>query len=131
MTTFVLLAFIMWAELRGETSVAVWRRRLPQDVQRQALTIALSGVGVVMGGTWLLLSISHLPLQEVLFEVVSASATVGLTTGITPCLPDAGKLLLVALMFFGRLGPIALGAALALRSRPRRYEFPDERPIVG
>ena len=66
-----------------------------------------------------------------LFEVVSAFATVGLSTGITAGLPQAGQLLLVALMFVGRIGPLTLATALALRERTRRYELPEERPIVG
>jgi len=67
----------------------------------------------------------------VLFEVVSAFATVGLSTGITADLPGAGQLLLIGLMFVGRLGPITLVSALALRERTRRYELPEERPIIG
>jgi Trk-type K+ transport system membrane component len=67
----------------------------------------------------------------VLFEVISAFATVGLSTGITGDLGTPGTLLLVVLMFIGRLGPITLASALALRSRPRLYELPQERPIIG
>ena len=66
-----------------------------------------------------------------LFEAISAFATVGLSTGITADLPDAGQLLLVALMFVGRIGPLTLASALALRERPRRYQLPEERTIVG
>jgi Trk-type K+ transport system membrane component len=71
------------------------------------------------------------PLDQVLFEVISAFATVGLSTGITGDLGTPGTLLLVVLMFTGRLGPITLASALALRTRPRLYEFPQERPIIG
>ena len=66
-----------------------------------------------------------------LFESVSAFATVGLSTGITPGLPTAGQLILVGLMFLGRLGPVTLVSALALRESQRRYELPEGRPIVG
>jgi Trk-type K+ transport system membrane component len=100
-------------------------------VQRLAVTIALLGVGLVVGGTLLLLVLTGLPLDVVLFEVTSAFATVGLSTGITADLPAAGQLLLVALMFIGRLGPVTLASALALRSRPKLYRLPEERPIVG
>jgi Trk-type K+ transport system membrane component len=71
------------------------------------------------------------PLDAVLFEVVSAFATVGLSTGITADILAAGQLLLVGLMFVGRLGPITLVSALALRERTRRYELPEERPVIG
>jgi trk system potassium uptake protein len=130
-TTFAILGFMIWAELRGESKVNVLRRRLPEDVQRQALAIALLSVGVVMACTWTLLVMTPFNLDRVLFEVISAFATVGMSTGITADLPAAAHVLLTMLMFIGRLGPLTLGAALALRSRARRYELPEERPIVG
>jgi Cation transport protein/Transposase IS116/IS110/IS902 family len=70
-------------------------------------------------------------MTRVLFEAVSAFATVGLSTGITPELPPAGQLLITALMFAGRVGPITVAAALAPHERTRAYVYPEERPIVG
>jgi trk system potassium uptake protein TrkH len=130
-TTFALLAFVMLAEVRGTREVEVGNRRLPREVQRQALTVALAGVGLVVSGTVALLVLTGQALDAVLFEVVSAFATVGLSTGITADIPPAGQVLLVALMFVGRLGPITLASALALRSRPTLYRLPEERPVVG
>jgi trk system potassium uptake protein TrkH len=130
-TTFALLGFVMLAEVRGEPTVHVLGRRLPATVQRQALTVALLGVGVVMAASLALLALTGLSLDVILFEVTSAFGTVGLSTGITGQLPAAGQLILVALMLIGRLGPITVASALALRDRPRRYELPEERPIVG
>ncbi|MBA9004549.1 TrkH family potassium uptake protein [Thermomonospora cellulosilytica] len=130
-TTFGLLAFVMWAELRGEDRVNVGHRRVAGPVQRQALTIALLGVGIVAAGTFTLLAMVPHSLDRVLFEVVSAFATVGLSTGITPQLPPPGQLLIIVLMFIGRVGPLTVFSALALRERTRRYELPEERPIVG
>ncbi|MFC0624084.1 TrkH family potassium uptake protein [Kribbella deserti] len=130
-TTFALLAFVILAEIRGEPTVHVLNRRLPGAVQRQALTVALLGVGAVMIGTLTLLAMTSFRLDDVLFETVSAFGTVGLSTGITAKIPAAGQLVLVALMFIGRLGPITMASALAIRERPRRYELPEERPVVG
>lgn len=130
-TTFALLAFVILAEVRGEPTVHVLGRRLPAGVQRQALTVALLGVGLVVASTLVLLSVSPFPLDDVLFEAVSAFGTVGLSTGITAQLPASGQLVLTALMFLGRLGPTTLASALALRERTRRYELPEERTIVG
>lgn len=130
-TTFALLAFVIWAEIRGEPSVHVMGRRLSPMVQRQALTIALLGVGLVMTSTMALLMLTEHHLERVLFEVISAFGTVGLSTGITNDVTTAGELILAALMFIGRLGPITAATALALRERRRRYELPEERPIVG
>ncbi|MFF0544389.1 TrkH family potassium uptake protein [Nocardia thailandica] len=130
-TTFALLAFVIAAEIRGEPSVHVLDRRLAAPVQRQAVTVALLGMGAVVIGTITLLTITGMDLDVVLFEVVSAFGTVGLSTGITAEIADPGLIVLIALMFLGRLGPITLATALALRDRGRRYELPEERPIVG
>ncbi|WHT20250.1 potassium transporter TrkG [Crossiella sp. CA-258035] len=130
-TTFALLAYVILAEIRGEPTVHLMGRRLSAAVQRQALTVALLGVGAVTAATVVLLSITSFPLDDVLFEVTSAFGTVGLSTGITAQLPVTGQLVLIALMIIGRLGPITLASALALRERARRYELPEERPIVG
>jgi potassium uptake TrkH family protein len=130
-TTFALLAFVIMAEVRGEPTVHVMRRRLPDAVQRQALTVALLSVGAVVAAVLVLQILTEFTLDEVLFEVISAFATVGLSTGITADLPPAAHALLTILMFVGRLGPITLASALAMRERPRRYELPEERPIVG
>ncbi|MBA3742742.1 TrkH family potassium uptake protein [Sporichthya sp.] len=130
-TTFGLLAFVIWAEMRGQAKVHVGRRQVPEANQRQALAIALLGIGLVMAGTLVLLGLTDHPFDRVLFEATSAFGTVGLSTGITPDLGRGGQLVVVALMFIGRIGPLTMASALALRERDRRYEYPEERTIVG
>jgi len=70
-------------------------------------------------------------LDVVLFEVLSAFATCGLSTDLSAELPPAGKYVLAALMFAGRMGTITLASALALRQRSTLYHYPEERPIIG
>ncbi|GAA2788097.1 TrkH family potassium uptake protein [Saccharopolyspora taberi] len=130
-TTFALLAAVMLTEVRGDTHVHVAGRKLPAAVHRQALTVALAGVGLVFVATVVLLLISPFGLDAVLFESVSAFGTVGMSTGITADLPEAAQLVIIVLMFAGRVGPITFASALALRERERRYDLPEERPIVG
>ncbi|PPK98081.1 potassium uptake TrkH family protein [Kineococcus xinjiangensis] len=130
-TTFALLLMVIVAELRGENHVSVFSRRVPERVHRQALTVALLSVAAVVLGTVVLSELTHHTTDRVLFEVISAFCTVGLSTGITGELTEAGQLLLVVLMLAGRLGPITLGTALALRERRRLYEHPEGRPIIG
>ncbi len=130
-TTFAVLFFIMIAELRGDPEVNVFGKRLSRAVHRQAITVVLIAVGAVVAGTVALLLLSDHALDRVLFEAVSAFGTVGLSTGITADLPDAGKIVLVLLMFLGRLGPLTLGSAIALRERRVLYQFPKERPAIG
>lgn len=130
-TTFILLFFVISAEVRGERSVNAADPQITERAQRQALTVALLSVGLVMSATLALLEVTGLPLGPVLFETVSAFATVGLSTGITADLPTTAQLLLAALMFVGRLGPITLVSALALRENQRRYNLPEGRPLIG
>lgn len=130
-TTFALLAFVMYAEIRGEPDVTVGSRRVPYEVQRQAMTVALAAVGLVATGTLIVSTTTMFDLDRVLFETVSAFGTTGLSTGITPELPAVGKWTLIALMFLGRVGTITAAAALALNSRRRLYRLPEERVIVG
>ena len=132
LTTFFLLAFVILAELRGEPDVTIGRRRIAESTQRQAMTVALLGVALVSGGTLGLIEATDgVDLQAALFEATSAFATVGLSTGITPTLPDPAQMILVLLMFVGRVGTIAVGSAIALNTRRRLYRYAEERPIVG
>ncbi|GGK47628.1 potassium transporter Trk [Planomonospora parontospora subsp. parontospora] len=130
-TTFALLGYVILAELRGEPDVTAGRRRISEQLQRQALTIALVSVAAVVTGTLVMMMLTPFALDRVLFEVISAFGTVGLSTGITAQVGTAGHLVLTALMFIGRLGPVTLGAALALRVQTRRFRYPEERPLVG
>ncbi|WP_254621412.1 TrkH family potassium uptake protein [Stutzerimonas stutzeri] len=130
-TTFFLLFFFIWAEIRGNADTVTFRRRISYQTQRQALTVLFLGSLTVAVGTMLLLSVTRFELGDVLFEAVSAFATVGLSTGITADLPPSGQLVIIALMFIGRVGTITLATALALRSTTKHYRYPEERPIVG
>jgi trk system potassium uptake protein len=131
-TTFLLLAFVIWAELRGEPDVTIRHRRIAEATQRQAVTVALLGVALVAAGTMGLIALTdHVPLDRALFEATSAFATVGLSTGITPTLPPSAQVLLSVLMYVGRVGTIAVGTAIALNTRRRMYRYPEERPLVG
>jgi Trk-type K+ transport system membrane component len=130
-TTFVLLVFVVLAEVRGEDSVDIHRRRINTRTQRQALSVVMIALVAVTGSTLVLMELAGIDFEQAMFEVVSAAATVGLSTGVTPHLPEAGKVILVVLMFLGRLGPVTLVSALALRQRQRLYQNPEGRPIIG
>ena len=130
-TTFFLLGFLILAEARGEEDVVVGRRRVGPAVQRQAVAVALLGVGVVATGTIAMVILTGLPLDAVTFEVVSAFGTVRLSTGITPRLGPAAQVVLMLMMFVGRVGTVSLASALAMRRHKASYHYPQERPIVG
>jgi trk system potassium uptake protein TrkH len=130
-TTFILLLFVIIAEVRGEPQVSAFDRRIEPRVIRQALTVALLGVAAVVGSTMVLTELTDFAIPDVMFEATSAFSTVGLSTGITPNMGVPGQLVLVGLMFVGRLGPITLVSALALRERTRRYSLPEGAPLIG
>ncbi|ROR72790.1 TrkH family potassium uptake protein [Bogoriella caseilytica] len=131
MATVALLGFVIWSELRGDQDVTVFRRRASARNIREAVTVALLAIGAVAGSTLVVALSSPFSLDEILFEVVSAFATVGLSTGITAELSGPHQLLLCALMFLGRLGPITLGTALAMRERKQAFRYPETTMVIG
>jgi Trk-type K+ transport system membrane component len=130
-TTFALLAFVIWAEIRGDRDVNMFGRRISEDSQRQALTVALVGVGVLAASTLALMTLGETGLTAAAFEAVSALSTVGLSTGVTTAEGSPTRIVLIMLMFIGRLGPVVLVAAIVLRTRPNLFRFPSERPLIG
>ena len=81
--TAVVLFYVIYTEIRGETAVNIGNRRLPRSMQRQALTIVTLTTFVILGAVALLRLTTDFSLDQILFEVVSATGTVGLSTGIT------------------------------------------------
>lgn len=131
-TTFFLLLLIVWTEIRGRADVEFRGRRIGTSVQRQALAIlVLSGLALSIGLLAIVPMAEHIPLEKLMFEVVSAFATVGLSTGITADLPAGAQGVLIVLMYVGRVGVVTLALALAINQVPRAYRFPEEKPIVG
>ncbi|PIE21335.1 MAG: ATPase [Arachnia propionica] len=130
-TTIAVLVFIVWTEVRGEAAVNIMGKRLARSVHRQAIAVVGLAMALVFGATLAITLFSPYNLDKVLFEVMSAFGTVGLSTGITAQLDPASLLVLCGLMYVGRLGPITFASSLALRERKRLYELPKERPIIG
>ncbi len=130
-TTFAVLGAIILAEVRGDPTVTLFGKRLSRAVHREALTVALLAVGVIAVATFAMMLLTELELDRVLFEVISAFGTVGLSTGITASVGTPSQLILIALMFLGRVGTITVATTLALRPRTLAFELPKERPIVG
>ena len=130
-TTLAILFLAVWAELRGDREPSAFGRRIPVVSTRQALTVAVLSINLVVVATVALMLTNGLDLSVALFEAVSAFATVGLSTGVTPDLDLAGQSVLMPLMLMGRVGPVTLFVALVLREERLRYSHPEERPLVG
>lgn len=130
-TTLAILFIAAFAEARGNESMEAYDRRIPSDVLRLAVSVVLWGATTVAGATIILLLINDEPLDYVLFDVISAFATCGLSTGFTMGAGEASHYVLAATMFFGRIGTVTLAAALAASTRRQLFRRPEERPIVG
>ena len=130
-TTFFVLVLVVWNEIRGHRDVEFRGRRIANAVQRQAITILVLSAAVVGLAILLILPLTPLPMEKVLFEVISAFGTVGLSTGITAELVPGAQAIIIALMFIGRVGVVTLAVALATNQLRRNYRYPEEKPIVG
>ena len=129
--TLAVLALAILAEARGDTEVHSFGRRISTGTVRQALavlgfSIGLTGVAIVV-----LLETTALELSDAIFEAVSATAVVGLSTGVTSLLPEPTMWFVTACMFVGRIGPISVAAAVAANQRRRLYRYPEARPLIG
>lgn len=130
-TTIAVLFLAAYAEARGYQDMQAFGRRIPVEVLRVAVSVLIWGATIVAASTITLLQITKQPLDYVLFEVISAFGTCGLSTELSANLPDAGKYVISATMWAGRVGTVTLAAAVAATSRPRLFRLPEERPIVG
>lgn len=130
-TTFFVLVAILLAEVLGRRDASLFSRRFGHAVERQALSVVMLALFLIVGATMFITSVTALPLQDVLFECISAFATVGLSTGITADLPPSAQLVLILLMFIGRVGTITVATALAIGGTKRHFRYPEENPIVG
>lgn len=139
-TTFRAIAAFMAANMRGRRQSVVRTRALDQETMNKALTLTISALGLVLVST-LLLSVTEggdTPhylrrgdIMEILFEVVSAFGTVGLSTGITSSLTVFGKTILMLLMFTGRLGPILFLSVLQSWHKPVHYSWAEDSLMIG
>ena len=137
-TTFSITVAALWAMVRGSTEPTLFQRRLPPALIARAFSICLLGflaLNVVAG---MLLVTEGRELLETLFETTSAFGTVGLSTGeagapvsLVGHFSRTGKLLVAAMMFMGRVGPLTLAVAVARRGAPARIRYPEGKILVG
>ncbi len=130
-TTLAVLFLAAFAEARGRSEMEAFDRRIPSDMLRLAVSVVLWGATLVAASTIVLLVITNEPLDYVLFDVISAFATCGLSTGFTVGASESAQYVLAATMFLGRIGTVTLAAALAASQSAQLYRRAEERPIVG
>ena len=130
-TTFALVLMTIRATLRGSRNTIIFNRRIPVETVRRAFTVTMLALMMVAVGIFCLDAVEKRGLMEASFEVVSAFGTVGLSMGITPYLSSIGKIIIIAVMFIGRVGPLTLLLALSMDQRDPRLEPPKEGISIG
>jgi trk/ktr system potassium uptake protein len=130
-STFALLILSVRAILRKREEVEVFYRTIPRETVHKALVIITLSFSLINLFTILLLLTDDAPFLPTMFEVVSAFGTVGLSMGLTPSLTAAGKVIIIIVMFIGRIGPLTMALALGERQESARFAYPSERVMVG
>ena len=128
--TFIILLLATYTFLRRREAVTLGDRTIPQDLVMKALAVTIVYLGLIFAGIFALMILNSLPFIDIAFEVLSASATVGLSRGITAEVTASSQLILIFLMFAGRLGPLTLGYFVATPKK-RHVRYPDTDIQVG
>lgn len=132
-STVAIAAAAIWNTITGHRETIIFRRHIPHDnVMKAFAVITLFGVMVVAGSIAVKLTNPDQDLGCLLFESISAICTVGLSIPDTSTnMPDAGKLVIILLMYVGRIGPLTLLLFLLAREKPGKIQYPEERIIIG
>ena len=130
--TFAVLAVSALATIQNKNEVTLFHRNISRQAVNKAVAVTAMSFAILFASTLMLCAVSNADALDILYETVSATATVGLTRNLTPSLNSAGKCILIGTMYLGRVGPISL--ALALNSGRRRQNIiknPTEDISVG
>lgn len=132
-TTIAVIFLTIIAYLRGRDATELYNRRLRASDIRSALVVLGLGFSVAFAGTVFLSAVVAASPMDILYEVISAVGTVGLTRGLTPLLNTAGKLIIMAVMYCGRIGPVTLAMAITVRmnAAQKQIRFPEEKIMIG
>ncbi len=130
--TVAIIILAVINQIRGNEKIEVFNRTISYSILNKALIILLWCIFLITTGTLIIaLTDNSLSFMEVLFEVASAYATVGLTLGITTKLTAVAKIVLILIMFSSRVGSLTILFALFSNSEPKRYSYPEENVNVG
>ncbi|WP_349291551.1 TrkH family potassium uptake protein [Neobacillus sedimentimangrovi] len=130
-TTFVILILAVWTLIRGRDEVNILGKRLPNDIIFRAFSITVYSTAIVSLVIFILTITEEAPLNMILFEVISAFATVGMSLGLTTELSPVGKILISLMMFIGRVGPLTIAFALARANKKLPYKYAEEKIMIG
>ncbi|EOR26780.1 V-type sodium ATP synthase subunit J [Clostridium sartagoforme AAU1] len=130
--TFAILVLTVISVIRGREDAEIFGRRFSKGVVYKAFTILFIAVSLVIMFTMILLFTEvSASFMDILYEVTSAFGTVGLTLGFTPNLSSIGKVLIILMMYFGRVGPLTVMLALARKNKKSGYKYPEGKILIG
>lgn len=130
-TTLGVLFLSTHAVVRGEREPVVFGRHIGMDVVRKALAIFLVSITIVLSVSFILTITESARLVDILYETVSALATVGASKGITADLSDVGKILITFCMYLGRLGPMTMAFAFGMKDKKSLIRYPESFISIG
>ncbi len=130
-STLAILFLRMRATLQGQDRIMIFFRAVPRVVSGRALVIFAFSISMLAVIVFLLLVTEQAPLEDILFEAISAFSTTGLSRGLTGHLSDAGKCIIIVAMFIGRLGPLTIAFAITPPHETYRIDYPSENVVVG
>jgi len=131
-TTLGIVIFTLISVLRGRQDAEVYKRRISQSTVFRAMAIFMLGITIVIVGV-MILSIVEIgsSFEMILFEVISAFGTVGLSQGLTPTLSAVGKVTITIIMYLGRVGPLTVMLALAGKQEKVNIKYPEGKILIG
>lgn len=130
-TTVAILIMTAVSFYKGKKHTEIFHRRLHENNVKTALVVVMTGISIVIIMSTLLMAVTGFSMEDVIFEITSAIATVGLTRGITSNLNLVGKIIVIITMYIGRIGPITLVMALARRIKASDTQMqPAERKVI-
>ncbi|UPO91157.1 TrkH family potassium uptake protein [Niallia sp. Man26] len=130
-TTFLIILLAIWNLIRGNDDINIMERRISKDLVYRSFAITVYSIGIVSIISFILTITEDAPLNVILFEVISAFATVGMSLGLTPDLSPVGKIAISLLMFIGRVGPLTIAFALAKKQNKLPYKYAEEKIMIG
>lgn len=130
-STLAVLLLCVHANVRQTHGVEVFGRRLEEDAIRQSACILTINLGLMVAASIAIMAAQNLPMSDILFETCSAMGTSGMSTGITRSLNTFSRIIIILLMYCGRIGSLSFALAFTRTSRKPHVELPKERITIG
>ncbi|MDQ1002101.1 trk system potassium uptake protein TrkH [Neobacillus niacini] len=130
-TTFAIIIFAFWAVVTNRNDVNIFKRRISWELVNKSLSIVVAAMFFIFLIFFLLTFTENADMSKLLFETISAFATVGLSANFTPDLSPAGRILITIMMFIGRLGPLTMAFALLHTRKEAKVRYAEEKILIG